>query len=59
MSPAPRLPAGSSLAGCVHRLARLQLTSEMRPPLATVDEYEAALDQLIIAARRVLLIEGE
>ncbi len=59
MSPAPRIPAGSTLAGCVHRLARLQLTSEMRPPLVTVAEHEAALDRLIIAARRLLLIEED
>jgi hypothetical protein len=53
-APRPRLPAGSSLVGCVRRLACLETTSEMRPRPERVDAQELALDQLILAARRVL-----
>jgi len=50
----PRLPAGSSLVDCVRRLARLETTKEMRPRPEPVDTRELDLDQLILAARRVL-----
>ncbi len=53
----PRLPFGSSLVACVHRLARLQTTGEMRPRPARVDRHERAIDRLILAARRVLALE--
>ncbi len=53
----PRLPFGSSLVACVHRLARLQTTPEMHPRPARVDRHELAIDRLIVAARRVLTIE--
>ena len=48
---APRLPFGSSLIACVHRLARLQTTREIRPRPTLVDKRERALDRLIMAAR--------
>jgi hypothetical protein len=53
----PRLPYGSSLVACVHRLARLQTTREMRPRPEHVDRRERALDRLIVAARHVLAQE--
>ena len=53
----PRLPFGSSLVACIHRLARLQTTREMRPRPERVDRRERAIDRLIVAARRVLTIE--
>ena len=53
----PRLPFGSSLVACIHRLARLQTTREMRPRPERVDERERAIDRLIVAGRRVLRIE--
>ncbi len=52
----PRLPFGSSLVACVHRLARLQTTREMRPRPERVDRHELAIDRLILAARRVLAL---
>lgn len=57
MRPAPRLPFGSSLVACVHRLARLQTTREMRPRPADVDRRERSIDRLIVAARHVLALE--
>jgi hypothetical protein len=39
---------------CVRRLARLEATTEMRPRPEHPDAHESALDQLILAARRVL-----
>jgi hypothetical protein len=54
----PRLPFGSSLVACIHRLARLQTTGEMRPRPERVDRHERAVDRLIVAARRVLALEG-
>jgi hypothetical protein len=53
-TPRPRLPFGSSLLACVHRLARLQTTGEMRPRPEHPDPLERAIDGLIEAARRVL-----
>ncbi len=53
----PRLPFGSSLVACIHRLARLQTTREMRPRPERVDKRERAIDRLIVAARRVLALE--
>ncbi len=53
----PRLPFGSSLVACIHRLARLQTTREMRPRPERVDGRERAIDRLIVAARRVLTME--
>ncbi len=53
----PRLPFGSSLVACIHRLARLQTTREMRPRPERVDRRERAIDRLIVAARRVLTME--
>ncbi len=53
----PRLPFGSSLVACIHRLARLQTTREMRPRPQRVDKGEWAVDRLIVAARRVLAME--
>jgi len=50
----PRLPFGSSLVACIHRLARLQTTREMRPRPERVDARERAIDRLIAVARRVL-----
>jgi hypothetical protein len=53
----PRLPFGSSLVACIHRLARLQTTREMRPRPERVDKRERVIDRLIVAARRVLTME--
>jgi hypothetical protein len=58
MSPAPRLPYGSSLVACVHRLARLQTTREMRPRPTLVGKPDRALDRLILAARHVLQLDS-
>jgi len=57
MSPAPRIPFGSSLLECAHRWARLQLTSEENPPPTTIDNKELAIDRLIQAARDLLAQE--
>ena len=54
----PRLPFGSSLVACIHRLARLQTTRKMCPRPERVDGRERAIDRLIVAARRVLALEG-
>lgn len=48
--------SGSSLIACVHRLARLQTTREIRPRPTLVDKRELAIDRLILAARRVLTL---
>ncbi len=52
----PRLPFGSSLVACIHRLARLQTTGEMRPRPDQVDRRERAIDRLIVAARHALKV---
>lgn len=53
-----RLPYGSSLTACVHRLARLQTMREMQPRPENVDRREPALDRLIVAARQVVRLSG-
>ncbi len=55
-APRPRLPFGSSLVACVHRLARLQTTREMHLRPKLVDRRERAVDRLIVAARHVLAL---
>ena len=56
LPPTRRLPFGSSLVACIHRLARLQTTREMHPRPTLVDKGEKAVDRLILAARRVLTL---
>ena len=48
----PRISFGSSIMGCVRRLARLQVTQEMQPPPERVDRQDQTIDRLILAARR-------
>jgi hypothetical protein len=54
MSPDARLPFGSDLVRCLHRLARLQLAQEMHPRPTIVERTEEALDRVIVAARDLL-----
>jgi len=57
VSPDARIPYGSELVRCLHRLASLQLTEEMHPRPTIVDRTEEALDRVIVAARDLLARE--
>lgn len=58
MSPAPRLPYGSSLVACVHRLAAQQTSREIQPCPTLISKQDRALDRLILAARHVLQLDS-